>query len=142
MLSALILDIDGTLLDSNGAHVEAWVDALAAHGDRIPADRVRAEVGKGGDQLLPAILGEGVAEREGAALRHTRSKRRAELIAFRRAGARIPPGARDLVLATTLESCVMCTGGCRPSGVAAYSRPGCESGPIPNRSRTLSNSSL
>lgn len=69
MLSALILDIDGTLLDTNEAHVEAWVEAFAARDYRMPADRVRIEVGKGGDQLVPSVLGAEVANREGEELR-------------------------------------------------------------------------
>ena len=59
-LDALIFDVDGTLVDSNEAHVEAWRQAFAEHGWRIPADRIRREIGKGGDQLVPSILGRGV----------------------------------------------------------------------------------
>jgi HAD superfamily hydrolase (TIGR01509 family) len=75
MLSALIFDIDGTLLDTNDAHVEAWVDAFAALGYRIPADRVRVEIGKGGDRLVPAILGKEAEQREGKELRRIQTER-------------------------------------------------------------------
>ena len=70
-LSALIFDLDGTLLDTNDAHVEAWVRALARHGYKVDADRVGPEIGKGGDNLVPSILGEAAEEREGERLRET-----------------------------------------------------------------------
>jgi HAD superfamily hydrolase (TIGR01509 family) len=54
---AVILDVDGTLVDSNDAHVQAWVDALAEHGIDVPVEKVRKLVGMGGDNLLPAAVG-------------------------------------------------------------------------------------
>ena len=68
-LDALVFDMDGTLLDTNPAHVEAWVEGLGRHGYTIPADRIGPEIGKGGDQLLPTILGERAAEEEGEEIR-------------------------------------------------------------------------
>lgn len=68
-LDALIFDIDGTLLDTNGAHTDAWVAGLAYHGYVIPADRIGPEIGKGGDLLLPAVIGEAAATRDGDAIR-------------------------------------------------------------------------
>lgn len=49
---AVLLDIDGTLVDSNGAHASAWSDAFAAHGRRHAPDEIRPLIGKGGDKLL------------------------------------------------------------------------------------------
>ena len=49
---AVLVDIDGTLVDSNGAHAAAWSDALAAHGRYHPPEQVRPLIGKGGDKLL------------------------------------------------------------------------------------------
>jgi HAD superfamily hydrolase (TIGR01509 family) len=49
---AVLLDIDGTLVDSNGAHAAAWSDAFAAHGRHHPPEQIRPLVGKGGDKLL------------------------------------------------------------------------------------------
>jgi phosphoglycolate phosphatase-like HAD superfamily hydrolase len=66
---AMILDMDGTLVDTNGAHIEAWRRAFARFGHDVPAERILPEVGKGGDLLVPAILGEAEGEREGDALR-------------------------------------------------------------------------
>jgi beta-phosphoglucomutase-like phosphatase (HAD superfamily) len=57
MLSAIIFDLDGTLVDTNAAHVESWVRAFARLGYKIPADRVGPEIGKGGDNLVPSVLG-------------------------------------------------------------------------------------
>ena len=68
-LDALIFDIDGTLVDSNAAHVVAWERAFARQGYRIPADRIAIETGKGGDHLVPAILGQQAERSDGAALR-------------------------------------------------------------------------
>jgi phosphoglycolate phosphatase-like HAD superfamily hydrolase len=69
MLSAMIFDLDGTLVDTNAAHVEAWVRACARHGYKVHADRIGPEIGKGGDNLVPDVLGKEAEERDGEALR-------------------------------------------------------------------------
>ncbi len=56
-LRAVLLDIDGTLIDSNDAHAQAWIDALARFGHEVPFERVRALIGKGGDKLLVETIG-------------------------------------------------------------------------------------
>lgn len=71
---AIIFDIDGTLVDSNGAHVEAWHAAFAAHGHDVPRERIRVEIGKGGDKLVPSVLGEDAEAREGESLRERQSE--------------------------------------------------------------------
>lgn len=48
----MLLDLDGCLLDSNAAHARAWSRALARFGHRVPARRIRFEIGKGGQELL------------------------------------------------------------------------------------------
>lgn len=68
-LDALIFDLDGTLLDSNGLHARSWRDALASEGFGLPADRVAVEIGKGGAHLMAALIGEAAAEQHGDALR-------------------------------------------------------------------------
>jgi HAD superfamily hydrolase (TIGR01509 family) len=52
---AVILDMDGTLVDSNWAHARAWVDALREHGYEPPYEQVLPLIGMGGDQLLPIV---------------------------------------------------------------------------------------
>ena len=88
---AIIFDVDGTLVDSNGAHVEAWHAAFAAHGHDVSRDRISVEIGKGGDKLVPSVLGEAAEEREGESLRERQSEeflalaKRERLAAFPRA---------------------------------------------------------
>jgi phosphoglycolate phosphatase-like HAD superfamily hydrolase len=53
----VILDVDGTLVDSNDAHAQAWVEALAEAGHEVPFGRVRRLIGMGGDNLLPELIG-------------------------------------------------------------------------------------
>jgi HAD superfamily hydrolase (TIGR01509 family) len=54
---AVILDVDGTLVDSNDAHARAWVDAFASHGLAVPFEKVRRAIGMGGDKLMPLVAG-------------------------------------------------------------------------------------
>ncbi|MGQ0714130.1 MAG: HAD family hydrolase [Gemmatimonadaceae bacterium] len=56
-LKGILLDIDGTLLDSNDAHAAAFVKAFAEHGIEIPFDHVRPLVGMGSDKLIPSLTG-------------------------------------------------------------------------------------
>lgn len=52
----VILDVDGTLIDSNDAHAEAWQKALAKHGYDVSFQRIRGLIGMGGDNLLPELI--------------------------------------------------------------------------------------
>jgi HAD superfamily hydrolase (TIGR01509 family) len=54
----VILDVDGTLVDSNDAHAHAWVEALAEHDYDLPFEKIRRLIGMGGDKLLPAATGQ------------------------------------------------------------------------------------
>ena len=53
MLRAAILDVDGTLVDTNYHHVEAWARAFHQVGLRVPRAAIHHQIGKGSDQLLP-----------------------------------------------------------------------------------------
>ena len=53
---AVIFDIDGTLIDSVDLHARAWVEAFAHFGYHVPFEQVRPQIGKGGDQLMPAFI--------------------------------------------------------------------------------------
>ncbi|HEX8720880.1 MAG TPA: HAD family hydrolase [Pyrinomonadaceae bacterium] len=56
MLKAVIFDIDGTLVDSVDLHARAWQEAFAHFGKHFDYERVRYQIGKGGDQLMPVFL--------------------------------------------------------------------------------------
>lgn len=56
MTIAVLFDIDGTLLDSIDLHAKAWQEAFQHFGHEIPFDRLRSQIGKGGDQLIPMFL--------------------------------------------------------------------------------------
>jgi HAD superfamily hydrolase (TIGR01509 family) len=60
---AAILDIDGTLVDTNYQHAIAWYQAFREHDVKLPVWRIHRHIGMGGDQLVAALAGEEV-ERE------------------------------------------------------------------------------
>ena len=62
---AVLLDVDGTLFDSNDAHAHAWVAALAESGRRVDFLRARPLVGMGADKVLPALIGIAADSTEG-----------------------------------------------------------------------------
>ena len=74
-----LLDVDGTLIDSNDAHAQSWVETFAEFGHEVSFNRVRDLIGKGGDKLMhEAIgveedtpLGEEIAKRRGAIFEKT-----------------------------------------------------------------------
>jgi HAD superfamily hydrolase (TIGR01549 family) len=65
----IIFDIDGTLVDTNPTHVEAWRRAFQSLDYDVPVERIEVEIGKGGDQLVPAVLGDEAEQQHGEALR-------------------------------------------------------------------------
>jgi HAD superfamily hydrolase (TIGR01509 family) len=56
-IHGVILDVDGTLVDSNDAHAKSWVEAMAEHGYTVPFAKVRQLIGEGGDKVLPETIG-------------------------------------------------------------------------------------
>ena len=56
MIKALLCDIDGTLVQSNWLHAEAWRDAFAEMGIPLEVEELRRQIGKGGDQLIPVFV--------------------------------------------------------------------------------------
>ena len=56
MPKAVIFDVDGTLIDSNDLHAASWVEAFRHFGIETAYAEVRAQMGKGGDQLMPVFL--------------------------------------------------------------------------------------
>ncbi|KND59192.1 putative phosphatase [Candidatus Burkholderia verschuerenii] len=68
MISAAIFDIDGTLIDSVDLHALAWHEAFAHFGHDVTIEQARSQIGKGGDNLLPAYLSEAQIRDHGKAL--------------------------------------------------------------------------
>lgn len=73
MPKAVIFDVDGTLIDSNDLHTQCWIDAFQNFGLSFTFDKVREQIGKGGDQLLPALLRPDVLEKQGDAISEFRN---------------------------------------------------------------------
>jgi HAD superfamily hydrolase (TIGR01549 family) len=65
MPHAAILDVDGTLVDTNYHHAIAWYRAFRQHGELLPVWRIHRHIGMGGDQLVGALCGEGVEQEKG-----------------------------------------------------------------------------
>src|SRR5580698_4795004 len=63
MRAALLTDIDGTLVDSNALHAEAWRRTFEHFGIEVGMDEAWRQIGKGGDQLIPVFVGEADRER-------------------------------------------------------------------------------
>jgi HAD superfamily hydrolase (TIGR01509 family) len=91
----VLLDVDGTLVDSNAAHARAWADAFEEAGIEAPtADEIQRLIGMGGDKLLPASVGIEEDDPRGKQL----SERRAEIFRGRYLPELGPtPGAAELV---------------------------------------------
>ncbi len=94
-LDSVILDVDGTLVLSNDAHAQAWVEAFAAFGYEVKFEQVRPLIGMGGDQIVPKFA-PGLSGKEGKGKEI--ADRRKELI-INKFGSNLAPtnGARQLV---------------------------------------------
>jgi HAD superfamily hydrolase (TIGR01549 family) len=66
--TAVIFDVDGTLIDSVDLHAKAWVLAFQDFGHKVSFEEVRKQIGKGGDQLMPVFLSREEIERIGKGL--------------------------------------------------------------------------
>jgi HAD superfamily hydrolase (TIGR01549 family) len=91
---AALLDVDGTLIDTNYQHAIAWYRAFRRHAIVLPIWRIHRHVGMGGDQLVPALVGRQTDEEQGDQIRDTRDELFRELI------DEVEPleGARDLIV--------------------------------------------
>jgi membrane protein len=92
-ITTLLFDIDGTLVDSNDFHVEAWLEVFRQAGHQFTPQIIHDQIGKGGDNLLPTLLPdlsqeeqEKIAEQHGPLYRERYMDR-----------VRPFPGARDLL---------------------------------------------
>jgi len=73
-VEAVLFDVDGTLIDSVGQHARAWTNALIYFGVNVTFGEVRAQIGKGGDQLLPVFMSKEDIDRCGEALNAYRTE--------------------------------------------------------------------
>lgn len=95
-LRTILLDIDGTLIDSNDAHAEAWVKAFNEFNVRVDPIEVRRAIGMGGDKLMPRVSGIDEASALGGKI----STRRGEIFKTELLPTLTPfAGASDLVAA-------------------------------------------
>jgi HAD superfamily hydrolase (TIGR01509 family) len=77
---AVILDVDGTLVDSAYHHALAWYRAFRSEGIIIPVWRIHRHIGMGADQLIPAVASEELADAKGDAIRRAEGDAYAALI--------------------------------------------------------------
>jgi phosphoglycolate phosphatase-like HAD superfamily hydrolase len=89
---AVLLDIDGTLVDTAYHHAIAWQRAFSEHGVEAPTWLLHRRVGMGGDRLVSAVAGDDVERRLGDAIRDAWESRFEELLPE----IRPLPGAREL----------------------------------------------
>ena len=90
-----ILDVDGTLVDTNYQHALAWYRAFRSLGETYPVWRIHRLIGMGGDQLVKAIGGDEVEERIGDEARERWVEEFDPLLDE----IAVLPGARELVVA-------------------------------------------
>ena len=69
MPPAAILDIDGTLVDTNFQHAIAWYRAFKQHEIVLPIWRIHRHIGMGGDQLIAALCDDATEEKLGDEIR-------------------------------------------------------------------------
>ncbi|MHB8657982.1 MAG: HAD family hydrolase [Solirubrobacteraceae bacterium] len=92
-MAIAILDIDGTLVDTNYHHTVAWYRAFREHGFVLPLWIIHRHIGMGGDQVVEALTDERTEKEHGDQIRDTEKERYSELV-----GEVEPmPGARRLI---------------------------------------------
>ena len=90
-----VLDVDGTLVDTNYQHALAWYRAFRSLGETFPIWRIHRLIGMGGDQLVAALGGDDVEARIGDEARERWVKEADPLMGE----VALLPGARELILA-------------------------------------------
>jgi HAD superfamily hydrolase (TIGR01549 family) len=88
-----ILDVDGTLVDTNYHHAIAWFRAFLTKDVVVPIWRVHRHIGMGGDQLVAAVAGDEVEAQHGDDIREAESEQYKELIGE----VRTMEGSRELI---------------------------------------------
>jgi phosphoglycolate phosphatase-like HAD superfamily hydrolase len=93
-VDTVVLDVDGTLVDSVYQHVRAWAGAFATVGVDVPQWRLHRCIGMGGDRLVTEVAGRAVEEAHGDRVRALHDSAFDEAIP----GVRALPGARELMV--------------------------------------------
>ncbi len=93
-MAIAILDIDGTLVDTNYQHVIAWGRAFVQHEIVLPLWRIHRHIGMGGDQVVAALCGDRLENELGDQIRDAEGKRYRELIDE----VQTMEGARELIV--------------------------------------------
>jgi HAD superfamily hydrolase (TIGR01549 family) len=93
MPKAVLLDVDGTLIDSNYQHALAWYRALRERGRTFALYELHRHIGMGGDQLVKSVAGEEFDAEHGEAAKE------AQKLRFREIAGDLSPldGAQDLI---------------------------------------------
>jgi HAD superfamily hydrolase (TIGR01509 family) len=78
--TTIVLDVDGTLVDTNYQHAIAWHRALRGHGHVVQLWEIHRHIGMGGDQLVAALIGKEGERSDGEAIREAEGKAYGELI--------------------------------------------------------------
>jgi HAD superfamily hydrolase (TIGR01509 family) len=78
--TTIVLDVDGTLVDTNYQHAIAWHRALRAHGHVVQVWQIHRHIGMGGDQIVAALIGEEGERSDGEAIRAAEGEAYGELI--------------------------------------------------------------
>ena len=102
----VLLDIDGTLVDSNEAHAKAWAEAFRAYGYAFCAADLQPLIGMGGDKVM-ATLVPGLAPDDGQLGQKIAEKRSRLFLAEYASNLKPAPGARDLLLALRQRDCTL-----------------------------------
>ncbi|MGZ4494675.1 MAG: HAD family hydrolase [Nocardioides sp.] len=92
-VDTVVLDVDGTLVDSVYRHTVAWAEAFRSVGVTVPAWRLHRAIGMGGDRLVTAVAGEQVETEHGDEVR----RRHGELFSAGIDEVTALPGAAELV---------------------------------------------
>jgi HAD superfamily hydrolase (TIGR01509 family) len=74
VIGAVLFDVDGTLIDSNDLHATAWRETFLHFGIDVPLEEIRQQIGKGGDNLIPALLPPDAAEQRQEEMEDFRSE--------------------------------------------------------------------
>ena len=116
-MTVAIIDIDGTLVDTNYHHAIAWYRAFRAHGFVVQLWQIHRSIGMGGDQLVASLIGEEADAEHGDSIRDAEKQAYMSLI------GEVAPleGARELIVELReREHTVVLASSAKPDEVEHY----------------------